>query len=185
MPWLARRLLSPLQRLAIRGPAVDLALRRLWGAPSQVAVALCGIVASTSLMIAMATMVASFRGSVDEWLVQVLPADVYLNVEAPGFGFDPAAQAALRAVPGVASIRFVVSTPLRLAPDRPPVALLGQDVDPANPGRIIPLIDRKSTRLNSSHANISYAVICLKKKRKKPSPLTRLNPKPRARASPR
>src|SRR3712207_6887140 len=26
------------------------------------------------------------------------------------------------------------------------------------------LIDRKSTRLNSSHANISYAVFCLKKK---------------------
>src|SRR3712207_8334238 len=27
------------------------------------------------------------------------------------------------------------------------------------------LIDRKSTRLNSSHANISYAVFCLKKKK--------------------
>src|SRR5258707_11496959 len=31
--------------------------------------------------------------------------------------------------------------------------------------------DRKSTRLNSSHANISYAVFCLKKKKKK---LTRI-----------
>src|SRR3712207_7064180 len=30
------------------------------------------------------------------------------------------------------------------------------------------LIDRKSTRLNSSHANISYAVFCLKKKKKTP-----------------
>src|SRR3712207_8861225 len=29
------------------------------------------------------------------------------------------------------------------------------------------LEDRKSTRLNSSHANISYAVFCLKKKKKK------------------
>src|SRR5947209_13388052 len=29
------------------------------------------------------------------------------------------------------------------------------------------LQDRKSTRLNSSHANISYAVFCLKKKKKK------------------
>src|SRR3712207_8305248 len=27
------------------------------------------------------------------------------------------------------------------------------------------LVDRKSTRLNSSHANISYAVFCLKKKK--------------------
>src|SRR3712207_8346948 len=30
-----------------------------------------------------------------------------------------------------------------------------------------PESDRKSTRLNSSHANISYAVFCLKKKKKK------------------
>src|SRR3712207_7733583 len=29
------------------------------------------------------------------------------------------------------------------------------------------LVDRKSTRLNSSHANISYAVFCLKKKNNK------------------
>src|SRR3712207_8539697 len=32
-------------------------------------------------------------------------------------------------------------------------------------GVLVP--DRKSTRLNSSHANISYAVFCLKKKKKK------------------
>src|SRR5258707_10307985 len=31
---------------------------------------------------------------------------------------------------------------------------------------IAPSRDRKSTRLNSSHANISYAVFCLKKKKK-------------------
>src|SRR5258707_6972347 len=29
----------------------------------------------------------------------------------------------------------------------------------------MPAVDRKSTRLNSSHANISYAVFCLKKKK--------------------
>src|SRR3712207_8226763 len=29
------------------------------------------------------------------------------------------------------------------------------------------VLDRKSTRLNSSHANISYAVFCLKKKKDK------------------
>src|SRR5258707_8085248 len=31
--------------------------------------------------------------------------------------------------------------------------------------------DRKSTRLNSSHANISYAVFCLKKKKTRATPL--------------
>src|SRR3712207_8520357 len=33
-------------------------------------------------------------------------------------------------------------------------------------------IDRKSTRLNSSHANISYAVFCLKKKKNKYTSMT-------------
>src|SRR3712207_7209706 len=33
-------------------------------------------------------------------------------------------------------------------------------------GDIVKKGDRKSTRLNSSHANISYAVFCLKKKKK-------------------
>src|SRR2546429_2596110 len=38
----------------------------------------------------------------------------------------------------------------------------------------LPLADRKSTRLNSSHGYISYAVFCLKKKRKtKPASLVR------------
>src|SRR5689334_23938147 len=33
-------------------------------------------------------------------------------------------------------------------------------------------LDRKSTRLNSSHSSISYAVFCLKKKKKKEQPST-------------
>src|SRR3712207_7421682 len=37
-------------------------------------------------------------------------------------------------------------------------------------------LDRKSTRLNSSHANISYAVFCLKKKTHHPSPTTPTTP---------
>src|SRR6266850_5235739 len=36
--------------------------------------------------------------------------------------------------------------------------------------RCAPRRDRKSTRLNSSHLVISYAVFCLKKKKKKSSP---------------
>src|SRR5947209_10438790 len=44
---------------------------------------------------------------------------------------------------------------------RPKVALLDK---PANGTLRRVHQDRKSTRLNSSHANISYAVFCLKKK---------------------
>src|SRR3712207_8071730 len=36
------------------------------------------------------------------------------------------------------------------------------------------MVDRKSTRLNSSHANISYAVFCLKKKTTAVTGLTQL-----------
>src|SRR3712207_7567232 len=42
--------------------------------------------------------------------------------------------------------------PLGVGDRHPPLALVHEDED------------RKSTRLNSSHANISYAVFCLKKK---------------------
>src|SRR3712207_7172415 len=35
--------------------------------------------------------------------------------------------------------------------------------------------DRKSTRLNSSHANISYAVFCLKKKKKSKKRINQIN----------
>src|SRR3989475_5370783 len=37
--------------------------------------------------------------------------------------------------------------------------------DPPVPG-FVPMVDRKSTRLNSSHSQISYAVFCLKKKKR-------------------
>src|SRR3712207_8894634 len=40
------------------------------------------------------------------------------------------------------------------------VHINGQEIDEKY------VVDRKSTRLNSSHANISYAVFCLKKKKK-------------------
>src|SRR2546422_1964305 len=38
---------------------------------------------------------------------------------------------------------------------------------PSTPDKTESPIDRKSTRLNSSHGYISYAVFCLKKKKKK------------------
>src|SRR5689334_23997716 len=44
---------------------------------------------------------------------------------------------------------------------------VGAHVDERHPARVLAdaaEIDRKSTRLNSSHSSISYAVFCLKKK---------------------
>src|SRR3712207_7552142 len=50
----------------------------------------------------------------------------------------------------------------------PPAAATGRGSDVARWG-LHRAQDRKSTRLNSSHANISYAVFCLKKKKNKTS----------------
>src|SRR5215217_1901754 len=62
--------------------------------------------------------------------------------------------AATRAVDRGLSRRGRAAGRIPAAPERPR--------GPPAPAR-----DRKSTRLNSSHANISYAVFCLKKKKKK------------------
>src|SRR6266498_5696810 len=53
--------------------------------------------------------------------------------------------------------------------DNPPFTLIGaDDEDAAAP---LAKLDRKSTRLNSSHVRISYAVFCLKKKKTQHPPL--------------
>src|SRR4051794_41962894 len=44
------------------------------------------------------------------------------------------------------------------------IALVASTALPEQPGK--QWVDRKSTRLNSSHPSISYAVFCLKKKKK-------------------
>src|SRR5476651_2755773 len=58
------------------------------------------------------------------------------------------------------STLFPYTTLFRSRPDPAETGHAAIDRKP-RPGR-----DRKSTRLNSSHANISYAVFCLKKKKK-------------------
>src|SRR5688572_31802226 len=49
-----------------------------------------------------------------------------------------------------------------IAPKEPDATILNWAFEELSKG-----IDRKSTRLNSSHSQISYAVFCLKKKKKK------------------
>jgi putative ABC transport system permease protein len=88
----------------------------------------------------MAIMVGSFRGSVDEWLDQVLPADLYLRpgkVQTSGY-LDAALQARIGAVPGVREVRFTRHETLRLAPGQAPVALMARPV--AADGHELPLV---------------------------------------------
>src|SRR5439155_26816741 len=72
---------------------------------------------------------------------------------------DDRADAALR--PEVGSEHVVDDDHVRLRQRRRPCDL--HRIEPLRPRR--QLEDRKSTRLNSSHVAISYAVFCLKKKK--------------------
>ncbi len=139
-PWLARTLLRPLANIDTRRPAFDMAVRRLLGAPSQASIALSGIVASTGLMIAMAVMVTSFRGSVEDWLDTFLSGDLYISGGRTGVSFDPETQARLAATPGVRSIGFAKQIPLALDPNLPSLLLLVRPT--GEPGITMPLIER-------------------------------------------
>src|SRR6266850_1462202 len=123
------------------GPvAVRIGLAQLRGAPGQAGVSLAAIVASVSLMVSMAIMVASFRQSLDEWLERMLPADLYLRA-GPGSDtafLSPADQQAIATLPGVRRVEVLRSQRLIVAPDRPPLALLARVVEAE--GRVPPLL---------------------------------------------
>ena len=119
LPMLAARLsrvLAPLRMVP-----VTLARSRLAAVPGHVVVAGAGVLASAALAVAMAIMVASFRHSVDDWLAQILPAELYARGARAGSSgyFDPAAQALIAGTPGVAKVDFIRHDTVLLAPDRP------------------------------------------------------------------
>jgi len=107
----------------------DLAVAQLRGAPGQAAVSLAAIVASFSLMAAMAIMVASFRHSVDQWLDAVLPAQLYFRSTHGGdTGYlEPGFEERVRALPEVERVDFLRSARVLLDPARPALSLLARE----------------------------------------------------------
>src|SRR5258706_363316 len=131
MPWLSRTVFDLLPALLpfARSPGLALALAQLRAAPGQAAVSLAAIVASFSLMAAMAIMVASFRQSVDDWLTRVLPAELYFRTTQAGdTGYlEPAFVEQARALPQIRRIDFLRSGRVILDPARPPLVLIARD----------------------------------------------------------
>jgi putative ABC transport system permease protein len=142
MPQLAAGIFSIAAGKSQAGAVATLTLARLANAPNQASIALGGVLSSFSLMVAMAIMVASFRISVDDWLTQVLPAELYVRSAASGETglLSPAEQQAIAATPGVARADFLRVTNLTLDPARPAVALLARPIDAGDPGKIVPLV---------------------------------------------
>ncbi|MDN5752004.1 MAG: ABC transporter permease [Nitrosospira sp.] len=118
-----------------------LALARLANASNQAAIALGGVLASFSLVAAMAIMVTSFRVSVDDWLKHILPADLYVQTAVSGDtrGLTPEEMKALAATPGISRADFFRSSQLTLDPGRPGVALIARPIDMTNPGNTLPM----------------------------------------------
>jgi putative ABC transport system permease protein len=114
---------------SLGSPPLELAIAQLRGAPGQAAVSLAAIVASFSLMAAMAIMVASFRQSVDDWLDRVLPADLYFRTTHAGdTGYlEPGFESRVRALPQVARVEFLRTGRILLDPSRPPLVLIARD----------------------------------------------------------
>ncbi|MDB5933301.1 MAG: multidrug transporter substrate-binding protein, partial [Massilia sp.] len=100
------------------------------------------VLASFSLMVAMAIMVSSFRVSVDEWMVQILPADLYVRQAAAGntATFGPPQQAAIAALPGVARADFLRTRQVALDPARPAITLIARRIDAADPGKAMVMV---------------------------------------------
>ncbi len=146
-PWLFTPLAHWLDTRARTAAPWWLATTRLAATPRFAAIGAAGIVSSFALMVAMATMVSSFRYSVDDWLGKVLPADVYVRAGAGaggGLGATIASlslrdQEAIRSHPQVARAEFTRNMKLLFDPARAPVSLIARPIDRDNPSAQLPL----------------------------------------------
>ena len=120
-----------------------LAVERARRVRETAAVAVSGVVAALSLVVALTVMVASFRNSVMQWLDVVLPAPLYVrsasNVAAGQvLNFNPATVQAIRALPGVARVEGQRINGILLKPSQPAVAIIARWID--DPAKNFPLV---------------------------------------------
>ncbi|MES2562062.1 MAG: ABC transporter permease, partial [Pseudomonadota bacterium] len=142
MPRLAESALSHAPH--IRYPPAALAIAQLQATPRQVGVSLAAILASFSLMVAMLIMVGSFRTSLETWLDQMLPADLYVRAGRTGENaiFTPEQQSRIATLPGIANAVFIRSQNVFMRADRPPLSLHARAVSRGQREPALPYIGR-------------------------------------------
>jgi len=133
-----------LRRLRPRNALALLALERARRMRGSAAIAVGGVVASLSLAVALTVMVASFRGSVMQWLDAVLPAPLYVRSALGAPGSDAALlpgefAEAVAALPGLARVQPLRASPLQLDAARPALTLISRPLG-ADPARSLPLV---------------------------------------------
>jgi putative ABC transport system permease protein len=121
---------------------VSLGAAQLVGQATRASLGAAGIVVSFSLMVAMAIMVQSLRHSLEDWLGEVLPADVRLRAAGAGesASLSEAQQAAIAALPQAERVELVRSRPVLLDPAMPAVTLLALPITPSSAAERLPLV---------------------------------------------
>ena len=139
MPRFAEAVLNRLPTLP--WPPAELASAQLRATPRQIAVSLAAILASFSLMVSMLIMVGSFRASLETWLDQMLPADMYVRAGRMGETgyFTVVEQGRIAALPGVRAATFIRSQNMLLRADRPAITLLARSFANGRPQPALPL----------------------------------------------
>ncbi len=117
---------------------LTLAAARLRAEPGFASRSAAGVLAASALIVAMAVMVSSFRASVDRWLGDVLPAELYIRGDRDRPWPDEV-ERRLATVPGVARVDVLRHQSLLLRADLPPVALIARAL-PDDAGRVLPRV---------------------------------------------
>ena len=149
LPLAVGWLLNGLAPLVCHRALPLLAVERSRRLRETAAVATSGVVASLALSVALTVMVASFRGSVTQWLDGVLPAQLYVRATSGGAGspgdgntLPPELVRAVTDLPGVDRVDPLRTTALQLSPTLPAVTLLARPLNTGSgaSGQTLPLV---------------------------------------------
>lgn len=143
LPWLIALLLNQLAPQVARHPLPLLAVERARRVRESAAVAISGVVASLSLAVALTVMVASFRGSVTQWLDVILPAELYVRTATASSAgdaayFTPEFVQAVARLDAIQKVTVQRSSQLLLDAHRPAVTLIARPLP--DPARNLPLV---------------------------------------------
>ncbi|ALV07637.1 ABC transporter permease [Roseateles depolymerans] len=109
VPWLLRLITGLMRRRAAGSALPLLAVERARDQAGEAGRLIAGVLVALALAVAMLVMIASFRLSLDQWLMQMLPADLYLRQTARDTAeqarpLDPALADKAAALPGVTRV---------------------------------------------------------------------------------
>lgn len=171
VPWAVRVLLG--QRRHHAGERAEthpiwlLGVQRARRFRATATAAVAGVVASLALCVALTVMVASFREAVSQWLVAVLPADLYARATPPGTAapqhlvFPPGVADDVAQRPGVARVLPGRSFSVLLSPQQPEVWIQARPLGD-HPEQRLPLVAPPVERPPGAvGAFVSEAVVAL------------------------